>query len=83
MARQEKIKESKAKAPTGPVPGINFRYNAKGTPILTVRRKPKWITKDEIVKLHQHYDVPSNILWTLIRTKGIELSTTKIQLTLT
>lgn len=73
IQRQAESKAAKAPASKSPVPGVNFRYNKKGTAIITMRRKPKWITPAEIAKLHEAHGVPSNVLWTLIRTKGIEV----------
>lgn len=74
---KEAKKERKAKNSTQKVSqfpeGLNLRSNKKGTLILTIRRKPKYITKSEIETLAKLTKTPQNILWQLIRTKSIEV----------
>lgn len=83
-AEQEQKKALKAqkarKAPSSPVPGITFRYNDLGTPIITIRgRKPKYIAPQEIEALAKHYGIKQNVMWQYVRTKGISVHTPEIQ----
>lgn len=78
-AKKEKRKLAAQKKPTGPIDGISFRINPKGTPILTIRRKPQWISPTEIDTLAKHYGFPQNEMWLLVKSRGIDISTTKVQ----
>lgn len=78
-AKKEKRKLAVVKKPTGVVEGINFRFNKKGTGILTCRRKPKWITPEEIETLARHHGTKLNFMWMLIRDKAITILKDKKQ----
>lgn len=47
----------------------SFRVNNKGTPILTIRRKPKWILKSEIESLAKEHKFDVAALYILAKSK--------------
>lgn len=85
QGEQEAKKQARAakakKAPTSPIPGITFRYNNKGTPIITIRgRKPKFIAPREIDSLAKFHGVRQNTMWQIVRSKAIPVRTLDVQL---
>lgn len=72
-AKKERRRLATVKKPTALIEGINFRVNAKGTPILTVRRKPKWISPGEIELLAQANGTKLNWMWLFCRAKGLHI----------
>jgi len=54
-------------------PPYNLRFNAKGTMIITVRRKPKSLTLAELEILSSEKDVPINRIWNYCKKKGIQI----------
>lgn len=59
--------------PRSPVDGVTYRVNNKGTPIITMKRKPKYITKSELDALAIYYKLPLQTLWNIVVQKGIEV----------
>lgn len=71
--KKEKRKLALVKKSTSVIEGINYRVNAKGTAIITCRRKPKWISPQEIEVLARHHGTKLNFMWMLIRDKDITI----------
>lgn len=70
LEEKRKLKRTPSKAPQL-VSGISLRFNAKGTPVLTIRRKPQYITKQEIIVLAKDIGLAQNILWQIVRKRKI------------
>lgn len=71
-AETRKLKQASRKSPAL-IEGVSFRINAKGTRVLTIRRKPKQLTKAEINLLAKQHGIPQNEMWVLVRSKSIEV----------
>lgn len=50
-----------------------IRLNAKGNPVITVRRKPKYLTSQEVDALASEIGWSKQDFWVHIRKKGIEV----------
>ncbi len=68
--------------PERPPPPADFsvRLNQKGTPVITVRRKPKWLTASEVQGIALDLGLPLQTLWILILRRKIEIRVPQPQL---
>jgi len=53
--------------------GLNLRINAKGTPVITIKRKPKYILKYEIEQIAKNAAIKQNIIWRILRKRKIDI----------
>ncbi len=67
--------------PERPAPLAEYavRLNAKGNPVLTVRRKPKWLTSAEVASAATDINWPLQKLWLHIRRKKIDIRTPDVR----
>lgn len=56
---------------------LSFTRNKKGTPIITCRRKPKWVLKSEIEALAKEHGIPQNEMWEMFRKRKIDIRSTE------
>lgn len=58
-----------------PLEPIVWRLNKKGTLVLKINRKPKWISPEEIKKLSVDSGIEESLIWTKVGAKksGIEV----------
>ncbi len=57
-----------------PPADFSFRLNAKGNPVLTVRRQPKWLTSEEVAHVAGEISWPLQRLWLhILKGKKIEI----------
>ena len=52
---------------------FSLRLNKKGTPVITVRRSPKWLSFPEALTLSKEHGINYQELVTLIKKRKIEL----------
>ncbi len=66
-------------APLVPKPPAEYsvRLNAKLNPVITVRRKPKWLTSAEVAEIAAEISWPLQALWSHLLKKKIELRVPK------
>ena len=51
-------------------PGISARINAKGTLVITTRRKVKWFVAAEAETISGELRIPINVVWNKLIEKG-------------
>ena len=67
--KEKKGAEIKVKKP------FTWNRNKKGTLILRVNRKPKWITEEEFTQIAHESGEPLNLLFLMLKKKEVEVST--------
>jgi len=67
--------------PPKPPPPADFsaRLNAKGNPVITVRRKPKWLTSAEVDVIACELGLPLQQVWVLLLKRKIELKVPELR----
>lgn len=79
VREQAEMRAAKAGKPTGPVKGVSFRVNDKGTPIITIRdRKPKWLAPYEIDSMADFYGVSKQEMWKIVASKKIKIERNRL-----
>lgn len=63
----------KAKRGAAPKKGYSARLNAKGTLIITTKRKPKWLTQAEITEISMKLTRPENEVFLKAKEKEFEI----------
>lgn len=61
--------KGKGKAKKAPPKEVSWRLNAKGNLVLTIRRKPKWISPREIDQIAEESKLPQNEVWLKVKAK--------------
>lgn len=52
---------------------FSFRRNDKGNPVITIRRKPKYLTKAEVNLCALELGMPQNEMWVYLRDRDVEI----------
>ncbi len=61
--------KGKGKAKKAPPKEVSWRLNAKGTLVIVIRRKPKWIAPREIDQIALESGKPQNEVWLKVKAK--------------
>lgn len=56
---------------------FSARLNAKGNPVITVRRKPKWLSAQEVSTIATDLGLPLQACWLMIVKRKIEIRVPK------
>ena len=71
------LKKIPAKKVRKPDRGFNFNVNKKGTLVIRISRKPKWLSREEIDEIAAKTKIPAREVWIKVMAKksGISVST--------
>jgi len=56
-----------------PAPIVSISRGKKGNPVIRVRRKPKWITGEELLLISRELQLPQSDTFILLKKKKIEV----------
>ena len=50
-----------------------IRFNDQGNPVITVRRKPKWVSRVEIEELSKDLKIDERLVWIWLAQRNIQV----------
>jgi hypothetical protein len=69
------VKSLYIEPPAKPIPAeFSVRLNEKGNPVITVRRDPKVLSREEVEQIAAHLGKPLQEIWLLVRKRKIAIT---------